>query len=318
MGKVVYHYCSVDTFEKIISNSTLRFRNISHMNDGLEGIWIAKLLSEYCELYTRNWVKNNKTIELIGFIKDDLLDILKEIRDTRESGKYIFCLSGNPDLLSQWRGYGDDAKGISIGIDIDNLIHARHCRMYENRNKKYSGCLKYPDKIFNDDTGEHPAKIVYLETEDIRKQFIKCLFDNIENRINKGIDIQTIKLSIACDVSDMISYKNSYFFEENEYRLECVARATDSESKDPLMYSEIFDEYKVDVIIRGPGYYQCDKKSNNYFEVDFSVIKEAIIKEIYLGPKCKINKNHIVECLKAAGYDNIDKIEIIKSKGSYQ
>ena len=32
-----------------------------------------------------------------------------------------FCLSKKGDLLSQWRGYADDAFGVSIGFEKDYL-----------------------------------------------------------------------------------------------------------------------------------------------------------------------------------------------------
>lgn len=41
-------------------------------------------------------------------------DLLKE--KSKKIKRYIFCFSGDGDLLSQWRAYADDGKGISIGF----------------------------------------------------------------------------------------------------------------------------------------------------------------------------------------------------------
>lgn len=32
-----------------------------------------------------------------------------------------FCLSEDGDVLSQWRGYADNAQGVAIGFEIENL-----------------------------------------------------------------------------------------------------------------------------------------------------------------------------------------------------
>ena len=41
---------------------------------------------------------------------------------------FIGCFSDNPDQLSQWRGYGDDGQGVSIGFNRKYLEKSGFCR----------------------------------------------------------------------------------------------------------------------------------------------------------------------------------------------
>ena len=55
MSKLLYHYCSVETFFKIITNQTLRLTNIQYMNDSEElhhGMDLLEDLLEYMGLKT--------------------------------------------------------------------------------------------------------------------------------------------------------------------------------------------------------------------------------------------------------------------------
>ena len=53
-----------------------------------------------------NYIKINKFLTIN--------DLLKE--KSKKIKRYICCFSGDGDLLSQWRAYADDGKGISIGF----------------------------------------------------------------------------------------------------------------------------------------------------------------------------------------------------------
>jgi hypothetical protein len=48
-------------------------------------------------------------------------DLAKSISRIQALG---FCVSEAPDLLSQWRGYADDAQGVALGFDLDQLSAA--------------------------------------------------------------------------------------------------------------------------------------------------------------------------------------------------
>ena len=93
MSKLLYHYCSVETFFQIIKNQTLRLTNIQYMNDSEELHYGMDLLGEAEDKY-----------KLIDKRSRDYVNI------------YAMCFSEMGDLLSQWRGYGDNAEGLSISL----------------------------------------------------------------------------------------------------------------------------------------------------------------------------------------------------------
>lgn len=65
-----------------------------------------KIFSAPIKKYINNYIKINKFLTIN--------DLLKE--KSKKIKRYICCFSGDGDLLSQWRAYADDGKGISIGF----------------------------------------------------------------------------------------------------------------------------------------------------------------------------------------------------------
>lgn len=301
MSKILYHYCSSEVFFEIISKSKLWFGNIEFMNDSMEGKWLPHVISKCCDKYTTSWEDNEKTREIKSFIKNDMMGIFNKFKDDKD--RYILCLSENPDLLSQWRGYGDDGRGISLGIDVEKLIDSKTYFKYKDDNKKYVFNLEYP----NSDSG----KVIYLSDNEEDNLHIKNIFNKIKDYINKCSNIKDIKLLILVDLMDSFNFKNSYFSEENEHRIGCFFKFNDK----AFSYSEVLGEYKADIKVEGPIYNHQNNMIKDHLEIDFSKIKENIIREIYLGPKCKLNIDLIKKILKINGYKNVDEIKIIESKG---
>lgn len=65
-----------------------------------------KIFSAPIKKNINNYIKINKFLTIN--------DLLKE--KSKKIKRYICCFSGDGDLLSQWRAYADDGKGISIGF----------------------------------------------------------------------------------------------------------------------------------------------------------------------------------------------------------
>lgn len=91
----------------------------------------------------------------------------------RENVKFVeeafdglgFCMSEQPDILSQWRGYADDGKGFSVGFSkayLDEL--ARNAKSIE-----YSF---------------HLERVLYNPFE--HEAALKPTFDEIKKRIDAG------------------------------------------------------------------------------------------------------------------------------------
>jgi len=96
----LYHYCSTDTFFKILNSKTIWMSDIFSMNDYLEFIWFFEIIKKH---------KESKFYDMVFRIIQEKLN--------NENFVFISCFSEESDLLSQWRGYSDDGKGFSIGFN---------------------------------------------------------------------------------------------------------------------------------------------------------------------------------------------------------
>ena len=150
--KIIYHYCSVDTFLSIIKNQELWASDIFKMNDSSEEKYLENLLIFYLKRIHEELKKDRNFKEYLNekkeenskgkikkrlfekyyervfsykikkniesFISINKLLLINELlkEKSKKIKRYICCFSGDGDLLSQWRAYADDGKGISIGF----------------------------------------------------------------------------------------------------------------------------------------------------------------------------------------------------------
>jgi Protein of unknown function (DUF2971) len=104
----LYHYCSTDSFQAIVESRSIRLSSLSLSNDAAEGKLVRQVMRD---LAAKDGIRHD-VLELV----EDAFDYLESATDGLG-----FCLSEEPDLLSQWRGYAADATGVSIGFSTDFL-----------------------------------------------------------------------------------------------------------------------------------------------------------------------------------------------------
>src|SRR5665213_7129 len=102
---ILYHYCSNSTFLSIIRGQNIRASEFSLSNDHLEGKWSRQLLNEFCT--------ERKMHPMMQTILIDQFDLCL----LKYFSAVGFCLSEEGDLLSQWRGYADDGRGVAVGFE---------------------------------------------------------------------------------------------------------------------------------------------------------------------------------------------------------
>ena len=108
MKNVLYHYCSNDALFSIISGSSIRLSSLLQSNDTNEGRLVTGLVQDILEEHD---LSSDHAYELTELIDDfEALNV-----------GFGLCLSEKGDLLSQWRGYANDASGVSIGFSSDYL-----------------------------------------------------------------------------------------------------------------------------------------------------------------------------------------------------
>lgn len=244
--KIYYHYCSVDTFFNIIQTSTLRLGDPLSMNDSAEIMWFLDLI----ENYASEKGKYKKTVENWKLIEKMIEEIIKKI-----DFPYILCLSKKNDVLSQWRSYADDGKGIAIGIDVNELIN-------------------YGDGLSGHD-------IVYKPEEQInileKREIGKCL-NELEETLycnNEQVLYSKVKKLISHLLEDSMICKNPAFEEENEYRI--------------LYRNSRADEGKISDI----KFRTNNGSILPYREIQFESIKGHLIKNIIMGPKTLLSDRNL-------------------------
>lgn len=191
MDETIYHYCSLQTFNSIVSGKNLRLSNAFKTNDSFELKWIFQLIKEE------------------KLLSQTFLSKLEAIYDYSLSNYFrphMVCFSGSGDLLSQWRAYGNWGAGVSIGF---NKIYFKKSELAFS-NKEF--------KIF---------KVIYS----IKSQLIeiKKVLNNLEsekeidNLLESDLKFAKNSLLLFLVANKFyelgIKFKNPTFSEEKEIRI---------------------------------------------------------------------------------------------------
>lgn len=104
----LHHYCSTETFMAIVASKSIRLSALSMSNDSEEGRLVLRL--------TEKLGKVNRTHPAV------LASLKAHWNEVVAANEGLgFCLSEHGDLLSQWRGYAAQGRGVSIGFSTDFL-----------------------------------------------------------------------------------------------------------------------------------------------------------------------------------------------------
>ena len=111
--EILYHYCSMSSFDAIMRSKVIRLSAVDQSNDAAELTLIIRLLTDAIK-------QSDHSLH----VQKCLIAMLDDI-----ANKYLalnFSMSEAPDLLSQWRGYADDATGVCIGFQRETLEQLAH------------------------------------------------------------------------------------------------------------------------------------------------------------------------------------------------
>ncbi len=314
--QIVYHYCSLDSFFAIIKNSTIRLTNISKSNDREEIRYcfdaFEDTLRKACKEFAHKNI-DNKEVEKF-FSEIDYDSLVSRAVANESLIYYVACFSSESDLLSQWRGYSNDGKGVAIGFYSRNFVLAK-----DLKNIKYN-------KIIYD------MNSVKLELHDYIIEKLKKANLKAKNTLSISPYMDAINDIISGMVYNAIFYKNPAFQEENEWRLVfypfgnirnlLISHKSKDLSSNQLFYDRMYEsiEYEKDYngLIRGKIQFRCtDEKIISYVDMNFDSIKEYMIADIIIGPKSNIDDKDLRLFLMSNGYD-LSKISIRKSKATYR
>lgn len=263
---ILYHYCSVDSFYKIVQSNEIWLSDSYVLNDYKENTWITPMIKEIFDTK-----KNQKYGELFN-------KILKTY-DLSNYIPYVSCYSTDGDVLSQWRAYADDGAGVAIGLNARALTTKNKIPMIGT---SLNVTLGISEMIYDE---ERQRQIVNATLERNLKTFESGEWD-----FNK-----TVLETTAVLKKYSVVFKNPKFREEQEWRIiHTPLIMGDSSNATPLMgnISDIFFRVASSILI-------------SYFKMDLSkYIKGPPFSEIVFGPKCKILKHSIDMYLRARGHIN--------------
>lgn len=257
-NRIYYHYCSVDTFYNILETGTIRFGNPLNMNDSAEIIWLLAMVKDFVfkeGIY-------NSILEDWNLIENILRTLLQEM-----DCPYIFCLSKDKDVLSQWRSYANDGKGVAIGFDADFI--EKHYSLYG-------------------------TEVIYEKEKQydiLRQKNSDSVLRNLNNAIKSGNSDEIYrksKILVSHILQDAIMCKNPAFQEEKEYRLYCGYRRKEEKSISNV-------KFRVN-----------DCSIIPFRELCFKDMEYRLIKNIVVGPKSAINNRNLWLFLDSKGFKWID------------
>lgn len=120
--ETLYHYCGTEAFVALIRSRSVWLSSLSLANDSMEGRLVN---ASIMHLAARDKLDAQARESL-----HESLSFMERIFDG-----FGFCLSEDGDLLSQWRGYADDARGVSIGFSRAYLNALAASRQSEDQSE---------------------------------------------------------------------------------------------------------------------------------------------------------------------------------------
>lgn len=312
---IVYHYCSVETMISILSNHTLRASNIRKSNDYHEVIssipTFQRAFKSACAAFATDYA-DPTFISIIDRFDSD--EYIESLIDNDSLTYYCVCFSQEQDLLSQWRGYADNGKGVAIGFD------QRFFSQFTN----YCQIKYYPIMYDKKELCEKLKNYFYSQLVKARNSAGGTPSDIEYERIMFGFFSSMVYNAIFC--------KDDSFSEEKEHRLVFYPFGEIRNLKNRTKYQEIeayesfydrmfeLKEYSVKYgqLTRKPmGFTWRNNTFSSYTDLDFNEYLPYIIPEIVLGPQCSIDDLDFKLFLLSSGID-LRHTKIIHSKSSYQ
>ncbi len=113
----LYHYTGIDALVGIVSGKELWGTNAAFLNDETEITHAARLLQRVLD----NPEDGDPGHSEYRDLADGLIHlVLHQLHNFIEV--YVACFCAEPDLLSQWRGYGSTGGGYAIGFGTEKLV----------------------------------------------------------------------------------------------------------------------------------------------------------------------------------------------------
>jgi len=277
---MLFHYCSGTTFLDIVKSKELWASDPLKMNDPDEVSCGIEIISD---LFIRVFPECSKRLDPTNSI-------------------YLACsFSENGDLLSQWRAYGDDGAGFSLGVDREALTIA---------NLGPGTGIGHPDFPH---LGVPKFKIsnVFYCKKDYTEHYLE-LMNNYKTVHGTPYEEQVsgTRLSEFLFIKELASasclIKSDFYKDEQEVR---VFNSISLEEAKGLSKIPVFAEL-ADVRFRSTRF-----GIKSYMPVKLVGNETTALRKIVIGPNNQSSPDDVKLVLALNGFDDI---EVVKSRGNYR
>lgn len=290
---IIYHYTTLPSLISIIENQTIFCTNINFLNDKKEFRYGVSLILKVIEKLK----KENFEMSILDVVE-------KNIGLIYITERYVTCFSKNGDLLSQWRAYANNGKGVAIGFNAK----------------------LFPMSIKQHISGKH---IGYDEPYQLQviEELIRIIITFFKKRKNiidwEDYGYEWLVGSTIIDYLNNIAalYKHPSFSEEQEYRFEyTIDGKMIKKGKEKILFkaSETLITPYIKLKNRYKQYLE-DKEKGKFDNIGANptfALKQLPIDKIIIGPSLDYDtiKLGILELLENNNYD----VKVEKSNIPYR
>lgn len=259
----------------IVKNKELWLSRVDYTNDKYEMRYVNKRMRDIAtELAGSGKISEEQ--------KEDILLLYRD--DDWYDKPFIGCFSKNGDNLNQWRLYADDAKGVSIGFSVSQLILNNN--IVDSLSVLQKGYVGYKVEYFDD-----------AKKEIIKKEMVK-----------RAKEFKEIRMTI----DDVIRFKQNDYVKSKDFKYEEEYR---------ILYQpkqEIIEKHKMKLGVSTEFYkeenFDYRVRSSNLVPYWKMPIKGCIA-EVIIGAKCDANPTDLQWFLYKYGFEGV---AVGESKVSYQ
>lgn len=272
---IVYHYCTIETFKNIMASKVLWLSDLTDSNDDQEVERTFVNLWEGVKSRLRKTDLPEEMLEQAIAAIDNQYKV-----ELISDPPYGICFCQKEDLLSQWKEYGDNTRGLSLGFDINWFIKRGIRQQKPHPSAIQSNAIGCDGVIYHSDVFEEQmAEICY--------QALK------ERGLQSGL---TLIRPTFKHYSGFV--KNPTFEPEAEIRIVYYAYESIDFSVKDIDVSEIKTNVK------------------KHYEIPWISDNSQALKSICIGHNCVMTKEEILDVLRNNGIDT--DIEITESECSYR
>ena len=201
----LFHYTNGDSVLKILKSGCIHATESTYLNDPYERVYGENLLVE----------KINNLSDLK--FKNKVLEALKSNSEKGKFLTFIFSLSENPNILSQWREYAYQGKGSIIGFDSSVIFDRAGFGEFALRNINLD---KLPREIT---FSFHLLKVIYDKNEqnELIDMFLEKSYTYwLENKLNEEDEYNIFSFTLNHRLKELLTIlKHPSSIEEREWRI---------------------------------------------------------------------------------------------------